>query len=195
MQTALAPDLTVAPAWPPVGIEHYIVPGTGGHGQARADALLAVIDAFGCRTAVFGYDSAPGDTFLIMTGTRPMLDALELLLPRIATEMEQSARTYARRGRRSSFRDYLRGYGEGAADEFRALRGWMVRNDWDLADAVATSTLRIEEEFTRRFPDKQSVRRETVRDSLAREAGLRAGQAAGVGDPYLAIHDLVFAGL
>jgi hypothetical protein len=55
--------------------------------------LLAVIRAFGCRTAAYGYDVTRYDKFLIMTGTRPALDALELLLPPIAVQEEQAAAT------------------------------------------------------------------------------------------------------
>src|ERR1700679_3660698 len=51
----------------PVAIDPYIVPGTGGHGRARADGLLAVAQAFGCRIAVYGYDATRNDKFLVMT--------------------------------------------------------------------------------------------------------------------------------
>ncbi len=75
---------------------YYIVPGTGGHGRARADGLLAVIQAFTCRAGVFGYDATRRDKFLIMVAARPVLDALDLLLPGIARQMEGAARAAAK---------------------------------------------------------------------------------------------------
>jgi hypothetical protein len=102
-------------------------------GRARTDGLLAVIQAFACRVGVFGYDATRHDKFLIMVAARPVLDALDLLLPSIAMQMEAAARTAARAygeevrsalpdlpdvRKRSVlrvpyFRNYLRGFGQG----------------------------------------------------------------------------------
>src|SRR5579859_1883856 len=78
--TELAPDTGGAY---PAEFSHYIVPGTGGHGRARSDALLSVVTAFACRVTVFHYDATRHDKFLIMAGVRPVLDALDVLLPKI----------------------------------------------------------------------------------------------------------------
>jgi hypothetical protein len=69
--------------------------------------------AYGCRTAVFGYDAKPGDTFLVMTATQPTLDALELLLPALAAEMESAARGAAKGCTTAYFREYIRGFEPG----------------------------------------------------------------------------------
>src|SRR5271154_1891991 len=79
-------------ALPPVGLNHCIVPGAGGHGRARADALVAITQAFSCQVAVYGYDATRYDKFLIIIGGQPVLDALDLLLPKAAAEMEAAAR-------------------------------------------------------------------------------------------------------
>jgi hypothetical protein len=200
----------------PVEIEHYIVPGTGGHGRARADALLAIIDTFGCRTALFGYNAARGDTFLIMTSTRPVLDTLGLLLPDVAAGMEraahQAATAYAAEARvampdqtsaarwrmlvRPYFREHLRGYGQGVAEEIRAYRAEATEAGGpELAAVLAEDAARIEERFTREFPEKKPLRKEHIEHRRARDEGVQAGRTARISDGYLAIHDLVFAAL
>jgi hypothetical protein len=199
----------------PVEVEHYIVPGTGGHGRARADALLAVIGTFGCRVTVYGYDATRHDKFLIMTGTRPALDALQLLLPSLAARMEVAARAAVRDYRRKTryaelragltppsrmrvapfFRDYVRGYGQGAAEAVNTLRGSVVGSEGTaLAAVVAADERRVAEKFSARFPGRQVLRKERGGHRLAFESGKNEGLAAGLGDDdYLAVHDLVFA--
>ena len=198
----------------PVEVDHYIVPGTGGHGRARADGLLAVAEVFGCRTAVFGYDATRKDKFLVMTATRPALDALKMLLPSIARQMEQAARAAAKayaievrnalpqmngaQRRRvlvtPYFRSFLRGYGLAVAENIRALRAEMIKSEAvELARILASDEARIEHRFNRDFPDRQSLRKEHTGHSGGIEEGKRAGQAADLGDHYLATHDLVFA--
>jgi hypothetical protein len=200
----------------PVDTDHYIAPGTGGHGRARADALLPVIAAFGCQVVVFGYNATRGDKFLIMTGTRPALDALELLLPSIALQMEQAARravnvynntvrdelphisgTGRRRGQVTVyFRDYLRGYGIGAAEKICSLRAdTMMAGVAGLAQILACDEMRVSEIFNRDFPDRQPLRPERSAHPGARQEGIDAGRAADLGDGYLASHDLYFATL
>jgi hypothetical protein len=192
----------------PVEAEHYIVPGTGGHGRARADALLSVIGNFGCRVAVFGYNAKRGDTFLIMTATRPVLDALGLLLPDLAARMELAARgalgDYARRfraampGKRAMlapyFRDYLRGYGLGVAERVRELRTQVLASEGpDLASRLADDAARVDAKF-RQGPQGQTILRpERTGHREARELGIAAGHEIGTGDDYLVIHDMVFA--
>jgi len=144
----------------PVDVDHYIVPGTGGHGRARADGLLAVTRAFGCRTAVYGYDATRNDKFLIMTATRSVLDALEILLPSIAAQMEQAARDavtgYATLARRATpelaskaqrrilvtqyFRAFLRGYGTAAAETISTRRTAVIRASGPELASILTAT-------------------------------------------------------
>lgn len=191
----------------PVGTDFYIVPGTGGHGRARADALLAVIQTFGCRVAIYGYDSAPGDTFLVMTGTRPALDALGVLLPQVCAGMEAGARAAARayatrnldgdarrRSRTASYlREYLRGYGRGVAEQIRVFRAEVFRDEGPaLGSIISAGNARTEQRFTREFPASPSLRTERTGPRAARRAGAAAGRTASI-DSYLAIHDLVFA--
>jgi len=200
----------------PVEIDHYIVPGTGGHGRARADALLAVAGTFGCRVAVYGYNATRNDTFLVMVGTRPVLDTLEILLPEIAIQMEQSARaavkayasqaadalprmsaaTLRRVLTRPYFRDFIRGYGFAIADQIRALRASYIEQAGpDLSWIIKVSQDRIEDMFRRDFPDRQPLRKERGEHRRGLMSGQNAGQQAGFGDHYLAVHDLVFAAL
>jgi hypothetical protein len=184
----------------PVGLGVHIVPGTGGHGRARADAFLAVIKLFGCQVAAYGYDASRGDTFLAMTGTVPALDILEILLPDLAVRMEASAREAAGSlpksgsARRAYFRDYLRGYGYGAAEAIRAARSIMCKIYGPaLGEPLAGSAAEVEREFTERFGTRKPLRSERGGDAFAWQAGAAAGYAAQDLDEYLFIHDLVFA--
>jgi hypothetical protein len=200
----------------PVEIDHYIVPGTGGHGRARADALLAVAGTFGCRVAVYGYNATRNDTFLVMVGARSALDTLEILLPEVAIRMEKAARaavrayasqvtsalpqmkvgTQHRVLTRPYFRDFIRGYGFSIAEQIRALRAGYIENAGPgLVQVLATSQVRIEEMFRRDFPDRHSLRKERGEHRRGLATGRTAGQQAGFGDHYLAVHDLVFAAL
>jgi hypothetical protein len=200
----------------PVEIDHYIVPGTGGHGRARADALLAVAGTFGCRVAVYGYNATRNDTFLVMVGARPALDTLELLLPEVAIQMEQAARaavkaygsqvtsalpqmnatTQRRVLTRPYFRDFIRGYGFSIAEQIRTLRASYIETAGPgLVQVLQASQARIEEMFRRDFPDRQSLRKERGEHRRGLVTGRTAGQQAGFGDHYLAVHDLVFAAL
>jgi hypothetical protein len=198
----------------PVEIDHYIVPGTGGHGRARADALLAVAGTFGCRVAVYGYNATRNDTFLVMVGARPALDTLEILLPEVAIGMERAARaavkayasqvtsalpqlngaTQRRVLTRPYFRDFIRGYGFAIAGQIRVLRASYIEQAGPgLVQVLAASQARIEEMFRRDFPDRRPLRKERGEHRRGRAAGRTAGQQAGFGDHYLAVHDLVFA--
>jgi hypothetical protein len=49
--------------------------------------------------------------------------------------------------------------------------------------------------FRRDFPDRQQLRKERGEHRRGLAAGRTAGQQAGFGDHYLAVHDLVFAAL
>jgi hypothetical protein len=211
---ALIPDARSAPdgkpsyVGSPVTIGVHIVPGTGGHGRARADAFLAVIKPFGCQVAVYGYDANRGDTFLVITGTVPALDALETLLPGLAPRMETSARdATAKYGallpksgptRRAVvtpyFRDYLRGYGYGVAEAIRAARSDMFKiHGPALGELVAESAADVERTFAGRFGTQKPLRRERDGNPLAWQAGAAAGYGAQDLGEYLFIHDLVFA--
>jgi hypothetical protein len=160
-----------------------------------------VIAAFGCRAAVYGYNTAPGDTFLVMTGTRPALDALGVLLPQVAIGMETEACAATRAHIKASpgghralyFRDYLRGYGRGVAERLRALRTEMYRSEGAaLASVIAADDARVEQLFTQEFPAAPPLRQERTSSRAAQRVGVAAGRAAKI-DAYLAIHDLVFA--
>jgi hypothetical protein len=189
----------------PVDYDYYIVPGTGGHGRARADALLEVINTFGCQVAVYGYNATRSDTFLVMTGTVPALDVLELLLPRLAADMETAGRTAAAEQvarddvpRRAVvtpyFRDYLRGFGHGAAEAIRSVRTEMFRTHGPvLGELVADAAASVERAFTARFGTRKPLRRERGGNPLAWKEGAAAGYGALDPDDYLLIHDLVFA--
>lgn len=176
--------------------DFYIVPGSGGHGRARADALLKVIAAYGCLTAVFGYDTKPGDTFLVMTGTQPALEALELLLPALAAQMEREARAAGKGGTAAYFREYIRGFGTGAAETIRSTRTRMIETEGRmLAQRVDADKVRIDARFARESGARKSLRKERPGPRRAMWAGIVAGRAAAGSDSYgyLIVHDLVFA--
>jgi hypothetical protein len=198
----------------PAELDFYIVPGTGGHGRARTDGLLAVVEAFACRVAVIGYDASRHDKFLIMAAARPVLDALEILLPRIARQMEAAARAAAkaygadvrsalpdmpcgaRRGGLNVpyFRDYLRGYGKGIAENIRGIRGEAIQAGGpELARMLAAQDRLADEMYRAEFPDTQRLRPESGGHENGHEAGLDAGLKADLGDEYLLQHDLIFA--
>ena len=193
---------------------YYIAPGTGGHGRARADALLAVIQAYACRVGVSGYDATRRDKFLIMVAARPVLDALDLLLPIIALRMETAARVAARAyglevrsalpdmpvGRRRSalkipyFRNYLRGFGQGAAETIREIRAEFIQAVGDdLRRILAEQDVRADQVYRRGFPEGVELRRERAGHLDGFLEGVDAGRAVDLGDEYLAQHDLVFA--
>jgi len=200
--------ITATGQMPESEVGYYIAPGTGGHGRARADGLLAVTQAFACRVGVFGYDATRHDKFLIMVAARPVLDALDLLLPSIALQMETAARSAARaygrevrsalpgmpdgRQRRALkvpyFRDYLRGFGQGVAEIIRGIRAEFITDHG--ADVVS---ILAEQAYSREFPDMAELRKERVSHTDGFLAGQDAGRAADLGDEYLAQHDLVFA--
>ena len=205
---------TAAGCMPEPEVGHYIAPGTGGHGRARTDGLLAVIQAFACRVGVFGYDATRHDKFLIMVAARPVLDALDLLLPSIAVQMEAAARTSARaygekvrsalpdlpgtRGRSvlkaPYFRNYLRGFGQGAAETIREIRAEFIRAEGnELLWVLAEQGVRAEEVYSREFPDTTGLRKERASRLDGFLEGQAAGRAVDLGDEYLAQHDLVFA--
>lgn len=206
---------SVATAMPEPELGYYIAPGTGGHGRARADGLLAVIQAFACRAGVFGYDATRRDKFLIMVAARPVLDALDLLLPSIALQMETHARAAARaytRAVRASlpkmparhwrnslrvpyFRSYLRGFGQGAADTIREIRAEFINNEGNdlLLQVLAEQDVLAHEAYARRFAGTMAMRKERAVHTDAFLEGRDAGRAADLGSEYLAQHDLIFA--
>ena len=194
--SALVTHLPAARVGFPIERDFYIVPGTGGHGRARADALLKVIAAYGCRTTVFGYDAKAGDTFLVMTGTQPALEALELVLPALAVEMESAARDAAKRYTTSYFREYIRGFGAGTAETIRSVRANMISVEGAaLARQVTADEARIQARFACESGEQKPLRPERPGPSFALRAGIAAGRAAAQTDSYryLAVHDLVFA--
>jgi hypothetical protein len=198
----------------PTELDYYIVPGSGGHGKARADGLLAVIQAFACRVGVYGYDRSRRDKFLIMVAARPVLDALEVLLPRVAHQMESAARAASKaygeevrsalpqmpHGMRRAvlkvpyFRDYLRGFGKGAGETIRGIRTEFIQaGGSELAGVLAGRDVLAEELYNQEFPDTRKLPRARVSHANGYEAGLDAGLTAELDDDYLVQHDLVFA--
>jgi hypothetical protein len=199
--------ITATGHMPEPEVGYYIAPGTGGHGRARADGLLAVTQAFVCRVGVFGYDATRHDKFLIMVAARPVLDALDVLLPSIALRMETAARTAARvygrevrsalpdmpDGRRCRalkapyFRDYLRGFGQGVAETIREIRAEFITDHGaDVVSILAEQDIRAEEVYSREFPDMAELRKERASHTEGFLAGQDAGRTADLGDEYLA---------
>ena len=149
-----------------------------------------------------------------MVATRPVLDALGILLSTVAVRMERAARaavaSYAQRVREALpqmaaaaqrrvlvtpfFREYLRGYGIGVAEKVRALRAdTIAAGGAELAAILSQDQVRVEEVFSRDFPDRKPLRKERRDHAAARQKGLEAGRNADIGDWYIARHDLVFA--
>jgi hypothetical protein len=198
----------------PAGLNHCIVPGAGGHGRARADALLAITQVFSCRVAVFGYDATRYDKFLVIFGEQPVLDALDVLLPTAAAAMESAGRIAASAyaddiraalpGMRCAqrrrlltipyFRDYLRGWGAGAARAIGNRRSQLIAAEGNgLAEALTIQRDRAEQACGRQFPDAQLLPMREPEPGSAFLDGREAGLAAGLENEYAARHDLVFA--
>ena len=116
-----------------------------------------------------------------MVAVRPVLDALDLLLPSIAMQMEAAARTAARsyeeevrsalphlRATRKRsvlkvpyFRNYLRGFGQGAAETIQEIRTEFIQAEGDaLPRILAEQDVRAEEVYSREFPDTAGLRTE-----------------------------------
>jgi hypothetical protein len=199
---------------PPAELGYYIVPGTGGHGRARADGLLAVTRVFPCRVGVYGYDRTRRDKFLIMVAVRPVLDALDILLPQIALQMEAAARTAAaaygeqvrsalprmpagmrrRTLKIPYFRNYLRGYGTGVAGTVHGLRTEAIQAAGPvLVQVLGEEDALAETAYNRGFPGARTLRAERAGHPGGYEEGLDAGLTADLGDEYAVQHDLVFA--
>ncbi len=190
----------------PVEVARYDVPGTGGHGKARAAALSAAAIAYGCKVAVYGNDATRYRRTMLMVGTRSSLAALRVLLPSIELQMEMAARAATRAyGKRlrvmtswqdpgdrrtyttAFYRDYVRGYGYGVADKIEATRGQIVDEAAGTGTALvlAGDAARVQAEFTRQFPRLGKGRPEHHRHPGAMAAGRTAGRRADIGSHHL----------
>jgi hypothetical protein len=92
------------------------------------------------------------------------------------------------------FRDYLRGWGAGAAQAVDGLRTQLIAAEGaGLAEVLAFQQERAEQACERGFPDAPRVLTREPEIGSAFLDGQEAGQAAGLEDEYAARHDLVFA--
>jgi hypothetical protein len=95
---------------------------------------------------------------------------------------------------RPYFRDYLRGYGAGVADDIRELRANRLAAEGpELALVIADDMARVQAMFRQELPGETPPQPDPASQAWAHGTGYRAGLTAGAGDPYLAVHDLVFA--
>ncbi|OLT29500.1 hypothetical protein BJF83_11455 [Nocardiopsis sp. CNR-923] len=124
----------------------YAVPGVGGHGKARVRALADIAAAYGCQSAVRGNTAENTERTMILVGTVSALDALRMLLPSIAMQMEASARfmtsshvsdirelrNYTRSEleteRKRYYRSFVRAYGRAVAERIREFRARLQQN-------------------------------------------------------------------
>ncbi|MGH3157036.1 MAG: DUF2786 domain-containing protein [Streptosporangiaceae bacterium] len=190
----------------PVGRLDYTVAGTGGHGRARTAALTAITRAYGCRTVTFGNDARNNPRTIGIIGTQSTLAALRVLLPSIEMQMHMAARAATRAygtelraaaswespaERRTLttafYRDYLRGYGLGVADQIDRTRTSIAAetttNGTSTALVLAGDTTRIQAEYTRQFPTLGKAPRPLpVRHSGALRQGHADGGRADLGD-------------
>jgi len=92
------------------------------------------------------------------------------------------------------YRAFLRGYGQAVAETISALRTSKIQTgDPELSRILAADQARVEEAFSRDFPDRQPLRTERTGHRIGMRAGHRAGREVDLGDCYLVTHDLVFA--
>ncbi len=190
----------------PIELDCYDIPGTGGHGKARAAALAAIATDYGCEVAVYGNDASRYTRRLLMVGTQSSLAALRILLPSIELRMESAARAATRaygkqlraacswqsradrRTHASAFyRDYLRGYGYGVADKIRAMCGEISREAAGTGTALvlAADAARIRAEFAREFPRLGRTRAERHRHPGAQAQGREDGRRADIGTHHV----------
>jgi hypothetical protein len=186
----------------PIDLECHTIPGSGGHGKARAAALAAVVTACGCEVAVHGNDASRYERRLLMVGTRSTLAVLGVLLPCVQVQMESAAqvatRAYAKRLREVCFpvdprlrrtwvtsflRSYLRGYGIGLAGKIKALRDSIAQEapGASAEQVLNRDTARIRAEFAREFPELRPTRAERHSHPGALIAGQQAGGMTDLG--------------
>jgi len=90
-------------AEPPRAWTRLPIPGTGGHGTARLDALTAIAQALGCQTSsrepLTGYRQrgAHGDYYLTVYGPQPTVAWLSRSLPHIIAALDAAAAAATRR--------------------------------------------------------------------------------------------------
>jgi hypothetical protein len=183
----------------PVEVDCCTVPGTGGHGKARAAALAAIATVMGCQTAVHGNDATRQPRLLFLVGTRSAVATVQLLLPGLQQQIETAARaatqTYTARLRfitswqypaqrrtwiAAYHRSYLRGYGYGIAEAIEALRTAIMGEAAGTGAAVmlARDAARVQAEFAREFPGLRPTRPERRHHPQALAAGRQAGHHA-----------------
>jgi hypothetical protein len=202
MRHALADALARAQAGDPpepIEVDCHSVPGTGGHGKARAAALAAIVTVMGCQTAVHSNDATRQPRLLCLTGTRSAVATVQLLLPglqqQIGTAARAATQTYTSRLRfittwqypaqrrtwiTAYHRSYLRGYGYGIADTIEALRTTIMAEAARTGAVVllARDAARVQAVFAREFPGLRPTRPERHHHAQALAAGRQAGRAA-----------------
>jgi hypothetical protein len=196
---------TGKPPEPPARLD-YTVAGAGGHGRARAAALLTITRAYGCRTVTWGNDASNRPRTIGIIGTESTLAALRVLLPSVEMQMHMAARaaarTYSRELRAAAswerpadrrpltaafYRDYLRGYGHGVAGQIERTRTGIAEepasSGTSTALVLAGDTTRIQAEYTRQFPKLgRPPRPLPVRHSGALRQGHADGGRADLGN-------------
>ncbi|MGH3157035.1 MAG: hypothetical protein ACRDNF_10720 [Streptosporangiaceae bacterium] len=198
MRQALARAQTTDPP-EPIEVDCCTVPGTGGHGKARAAALAAIATVLGCQTAGHGNDASRQPRLLFLVGTRSAVATVQLLLPGLQQQIETTARaatqTYTTRLRfitswqypaqrrtwiAAYYRSYVRGYGYGIAETIEAARTTIVGEAAGTGAAVllARDAARVQAVFTREFPGLRPTRRERHHHAQALAAGRQAGHHA-----------------
>ncbi|MEU8195323.1 hypothetical protein AB0C10_16230 [Microbispora amethystogenes] len=80
------------------GVLH--IPGSGGHGKARYDAMLLIADAYGCRKAFYGVGMSPKDPWgnfeLRYGGPLSLVEQVAEVLPGFLEEIEAAAKDATR---------------------------------------------------------------------------------------------------
>ncbi len=72
------------------------IPGSGGHGKARYDAMLLIADAYGCTRAFYGVGMSPKDPWggfeLRYGGPASLVEQVAEVLPGFLEEIEEAAK-------------------------------------------------------------------------------------------------------
>ena len=184
----------------PVVYWEHLVPGGDGHARARSAGLTAVVRAYGGACARRGHGTYRQDVDLLLVATKSARDALTLLLPSLALQMDGAgtratdaymdgvaADLFRRKADRTRWRNgylkaFLVGYGDRVGERVEAARG-RLRDDGPAeagALVLARDDERVRAEFAARFPALVRGRAQRVR-SDGYTAGLDAGRFADLG--------------
>ncbi|GAA4527512.1 DUF2786 domain-containing protein [Amycolatopsis samaneae] len=183
----------------PIRLLEFEVSGQGWHGKARAALVYRVAEAYGAEVCTLGNKMNGAPRWVLIMAPAATLKALELLLPSILLQAETAGTEAARKHmaerkgmfdtaananieRRSFFRSYLPGYGNGVAEKIAASRQEMAEKVKGKPGelVLVTDAERTRAAFEKRFPDLKTTAADKHNEAGA-IAGRRDGRTADTG--------------